>query len=58
MNGVVEIMGNIIVYLLSNPEVIQQLQDGSISLEGIGKEDVALILKEVNEFIAPLYYWR
>lgn len=51
-------MEEVISYLLSNPEIIQQVKDGTVSLVGVQEADVNLILNEVDGLISPNYYWR
>ncbi|MRI65891.1 competence pheromone ComX [Gracilibacillus thailandensis] len=54
----VEVMEELVIYLLNNPEIIQQVKDGNASLIGVEKEEVHSIIKEVDELITPNYYWR
>lgn len=51
-------MDEFVVYLLNNPEVFQQVKDGSASIIGVEKEEISTIIKEVNDLITPNYYWR
>jgi competence protein ComX len=50
-------MQEMIRFLMENPEVIEKLQKGTVSLIGLSELQVKAIVKVSSESIEPLRYW-
>ncbi|MFC4183483.1 competence pheromone ComX [Saccharococcus caldoxylosilyticus] len=50
-------MQEIIRFLVEHPEVIEKLQNGTVSLIGLSELEVKAIVEVFGESIKPLEYW-
>jgi competence protein ComX len=51
-------MQEIIRFLVEHPEVVEKLQNGTLSLIGLNELEVKAIVKVFSESTNPLGYWK
>lgn len=51
-------MQEMIRFLMENPEVIEKLKSGTVSLVGLDEHEVQAIIKVFSQSVTPLGYWK
>ncbi|MED3764597.1 competence pheromone ComX [Ureibacillus terrenus] len=51
-------MQEIIRYLMNNPEMLEKLKNGTVSLAGLDEVEAQAIIKVFDLSVTPLGYWR
>ncbi|KYD18578.1 competence pheromone ComX [Saccharococcus caldoxylosilyticus] len=51
-------MQEMIRFLVEYPEVIEKLQNGTVSLIGLSDLEVKAVIKVFSESMEPLGYWK
>jgi competence protein ComX len=51
-------MQEMIRFLVEHPEVIEKLQNGTVSLIGLSELEVKAVVKVFSESTNPLGYWK
>ncbi|MBB6177237.1 MULTISPECIES: competence pheromone ComX [Anoxybacillus] len=50
-------MQQIIRFLVEHPEIVEKLQNGTVSLIGLSELEGKAVIKAFSESIHPLRYW-